>query len=157
MTVGDRGPGPRLSPEVRPTATRAKERLVGRTCGVATALPAQPAARRLPAALQSLRHRNYRLLWIGTLISNSGDWMDQIALNWLVYELSGSAVQLALLNLFRLAPIFVFTLVGGVVADRTERRRLLFTTQLVAMLLAFILATLTITGLVRFWMVFVIA
>jgi MFS family permease len=115
------------------------------------------APQRLPTALQSLRHRNYRLLWIGTLISNSGDWMDQIALNWLVYQLSGSAVQLALLNLCRLAPIFVFTLLGGVVADRAERRRLLFTTQFVAMVLAFILATLTITGLVQIWMVLVIA
>jgi MFS family permease len=96
-------------------------------------------------------------LWFGTVISSSGDWMDQIALNWLVYQLSGSAVQLALLNLARLAPIFVFTLVGGVVADRAERRRLLFTTQAVAMVLAFILATLTITGLVQIWMVILIA
>lgn len=111
----------------------------------------------LPAALQSLRHRNYRLLWIGTVISSSGDWMDQVALNWLVYQLSGSAVQLALLNFCRLAPIFVFTLVGGVVADRAERRSLLFTTQFVAMVLAFILATLTITGIVQIWMVFLIA
>jgi MFS family permease len=111
----------------------------------------------LPAALQSLRHRNYQLLWIGSIISNSGDWMDQIALNWLVYQLSGSAVQLAFLNLARLAPIFVFTLIGGVIADRAERRRLLFTTQAVAMMLAFILATLTITGLVQIWMVLVIA
>src|SRR5204863_1592386 len=109
--------------------------------------PFRMAPERLPVAFQSLRHRNYRLLWIGTIISNSGDWMDQIALNWLVYQLSGSAVQLAVLNLARLAPIFVFTLVGGVIADRAERRRLLFTTQAVAMLLAFILATLTITGL----------
>ena len=124
---------------------------------MASALPSRPAARRLPAALQSLRHRNYRLLWIGTLISSSGDWMDQIALNWLVYQLSGSAVQLAILNLARLAPIFVFTLVGGVVADRWERRRLLFTTQFVAMVLAFILATLTVTGVVRIWMVILIA
>jgi MFS family permease len=112
---------------------------------------------RLPPALQSLRHPNYRLLWIGTLISNSGDWMDQIALNWLVYQLSGSAVQLAFLNLARLAPIFVFTLVGGVIADRWERRRLLFTTQAVAMVLAFILATLTIVEVVQIWMVIVIA
>jgi len=112
---------------------------------------------RLPAALQSLRHRNYRLLWIGTIVSNSGDWMDQIALNWLVYLLSGSAVQLALLNLCRLAPIFVFTLVGGVVADRMERRRLLFVTQVVAMVLAVVLATLTILNLVQIWMVLVIA
>jgi MFS transporter, DHA1 family, staphyloferrin A biosynthesis exporter len=112
---------------------------------------------RLPTALQSLRHPNFRLLWFGTVISSSGDWMDQIALNWLVYQLSGSAVQLAILNLARLAPIFVFTLVGGVIADRAERRRLLFTTQAVAMVLAFILATLTITGIVQIWMVIVIA
>ena len=115
------------------------------------------APRRLPTALQSLRHPNYRLLWIGTLVSSSGDWMDQIALNWLVYQLSGSAVQLALLNLARLAPIFVFTLVGGVVADRWERRRLLFATQSVAMVLAFILATLTVMGVVQIWMVILIA
>ena len=114
-------------------------------------------SRRLPTALRSLRHRNYRLLWIGTVISNSGDWMDQIALNWLVYSLSGSAVQLAFLNVARLAPIFVFTLVGGVIADRTERRRLLFTTQFVAMVLAFLLATLTVTGVVQIWMVILIA
>jgi MFS family permease len=111
----------------------------------------------LPAALQSLRHRNFQLLWIGSIVSNSGDWMDQIALNWLVYQLSGSAVQLAFLNLARLAPIFVFTLIGGVIADRAERRRLLFTTQAVAMVLAFVLATLTITGLVQVWMVLIIA
>src|SRR3984893_12296384 len=120
-------------------------------------LPDRARPQRLPAALQSLRHRNFRLLWIGTLISNSGDWMDQIALNWLVYQLSGSAVQLAFLNLARLAPIFVFTLVGGVIADRAERRRLLLPTQAVAMVLAFILATLTITGIVQIWMVIVIA
>jgi MFS family permease len=112
---------------------------------------------RLPRAFESLRHRNYRLLWIGTVISSSGDWMDQIAFNWLVYQLSGSAVDLALLNAFRLAPIFLFTLIGGVVADRWERRSLLFTTQSVAMLLAFVLAGLTFTGLVQVWMAFVIA
>ncbi len=123
----------------------------------ATPPPIRPGSLRLPATLQSLRHRNFQLLWIGSIISNSGDWMDQIALNWLVYQLSGSAVQLAFLNLARLAPIFVFTLIGGVIADRAERRRLLFTTQAVAMVLAFVLATLTITGLVQIWMVLIIA
>jgi hypothetical protein len=60
--------------------------------------PASEVERRpgpgLPRALASLRHRNFRLLWIGSLISNSGDWMDQVALNWLVYQLTGSAVYL---------------------------------------------------------------
>jgi MFS family permease len=97
-----------------------------------------------------LRHRNYRLLWVGTVISNSGDWMDQVALNWLVYQLTGSGVSLGLLNLCRLLPILGFTLIGGVVADRVERRRLMFTTQAVAMVLAFALAILVSTGLVQF-------
>jgi MFS family permease len=112
---------------------------------------------RLPPALRSLRHRNYRLLWSGTLVSSSGDWMDQVALNWLVYQLTGSAVALGVLNLCRLTPILVFTLIGGVVADRFERRRLLFTTQAGSMLLALALAILVSTGLVQFWMVLVVA
>jgi MFS family permease len=112
---------------------------------------------RLPATFSSLRHRNFRLLWVGTLISSSGDWMDQIALNWLVYQLTGSAVYLGILNLCRLTPILVFTLIGGVVADRVERRRLMFSTQTVAMLLALVLATLVATGVVQIWMVLLVA
>jgi len=117
----------------------------------ASAAPAPLEVRRrfqLPTAFESLHHRNYRLLWIGSLISSSGDWMDQVALNWLVYELTGSAFSLGLLNLCRLVPILVFTLIGGVVADRFERRRLLFVTQTVAMLLAFALAILVSTGII---------
>ena len=123
--------------------------------------PASEVGRRpgpgLPRALASLRHRNFRLLWIGSLISNSGDWMDQVALNWLVYQLTGSAVYLGILNFCRLVPILVFTLIGGVVADRVERRRLMFVTQTVAMALAFILAFLVSSGLVEIWMVLLIA
>jgi MFS family permease len=115
------------------------------------------AAPWVPDAFRSLRHRNYQLLWMGSLVSNSGDWMDQIALNWLVYQLTDSPIALGVLNFCRLAPIFVFTLLGGVVADRVERRSLLFTTQTVAMVLAFVLAALVSTGLVQFWMVLVIA
>jgi MFS family permease len=111
---------------------------------------------RLPTALGSLRHRNFRLLWTGNLVSQTGDWMDQIALNWLVYELTGSAFYLGVLNFCRLAPVLVFTLVGGVIADRVDRRWLLFTTQAVAMVLAFVLAILVSFGHVQFWMVVVI-
>ena len=112
---------------------------------------------RLPVALGPLRHRSYRLLWTGTLISQSGDWMDQIALNWLVYEITGSAFALGLVNLCRLTPILFFTLVGGVIADRVERRKLMFTTQTVAMVLALVLAVLVSTGLVELWMVLLVA
>jgi MFS family permease len=83
--------------------------------------------------------------------------MDQMALNWLVYQITGSAVALGLLNLCRFVPILLFTLIGGVVADRWPRRRLLFSTQAVAMFLAFILAILVSTGTVQFWMVLIIA
>lgn len=117
----------------------------------------KPSRFKLPAAFDSLRHRNFRLLWIGTLISQSGDWMDQIALNWLVYQLTGSAFYLGVLNFGRLAPILIFTLLGGVIADRVERRRLLMVTQSVAMVLAIVLAVLVTSGYVQFWMVVLVA
>lgn len=93
-----------------------------------------------------LRHRNYRLLWLGTLVSNSGDWMDQIALNWLVLQTTGSAVALGLVNLVRAVPILALTLIGGVAADRFERRRLMMASQAVGMALALLLAVLVATG-----------
>src|SRR3954469_4335278 len=72
--------------------------------------------------------------------------MDQIALNWLVLQISGSAFELALVNLCRGLPILFFTLVGGAMADRFERRRLMIVTQSCAMLLAFALAALVLSG-----------
>jgi MFS family permease len=104
------------------------------------------ATRWLGRTFSSLSHRNYRLLWTGTLISQTGDWMDQIALNWLVLQISGSAFELALVNLCRGLPILFFTLVGGAMADRFERRRLMIVTQSCAMLLAFALAALVLSG-----------
>jgi len=112
---------------------------------------------RLPAALSSLHHRNYRLLWFGNLVSISGDWMDQVAFSWLVYAMTHSTVALAMVNVCRAGPILVFTLIGGVVADRIERRRLMFTTQSISMGFAFLLAGLLSLGLLRVWMAFAIA
>jgi len=105
----------------------------------------------------SLSYRNYRLLWTGTLISHSGDWMDQLALNWLVLELTDSPFYLGLVNLCRAIPILLFTLIGGVVADRVERRKLLMVTQSVAMILAFGLAALVSAGLISMWQILTIA
>jgi MFS family permease len=115
------------------------------------------ASRWPPSTFRSLQHRNFRLLWFGNLISHSGDWMDQIAFNWLVYAMTGSAFYLGLINFCRLAPILVFTLIGGVVADRVERRWLLFTTQASAMVMAFVLAVLVSAGQIQIWMVLLIA
>src|SRR5262249_43720259 len=77
--------------------------------------------------------------------------------NWLVYQMTDSAVYLGLTNLCRWVPILVFTLLGGVVADRLERRRLLFVTQAATMLLALALAGLVATRLGPIWMVLAIA
>src|SRR6478672_10715273 len=93
---------------------------------------------RFGRTFSSLRHRYFRLLWTGTIVSNSGDWMDQIALNWLVLELTHSPLSLGLVNLFRAIPVLIFTPLGGVAADKFERRKILMVTQGSAMLLAFL-------------------
>jgi MFS family permease len=105
----------------------------------------------------ALQHRNYRLYWIGALVANTGDWMDQVVFAWLMWELTNSAGYLGLLAFFRGIPILFFTLFGGALADRFERRRLLQVTQSLAMLLALLLALLVATGVVRIWQVLAIA
>jgi MFS family permease len=104
----------------------------------------------------ALRHRNYFLLWVGSLVSNTGDWMDQIALNWLVWAMTRDPVALGTLNACRALPILGFTLFGGALADRLERRRLLQGTQSLGMALAFVLAALVWAGAVQLWQVFLI-
>ena len=111
----------------------------------------------LKLIFSSLRHRNYLLHWIGTVVSHSGDWMDQIALNWLVLEISNSPLNLGLVNLCRAVPILIFSPLGGVAADHWERRKILMVTQSTAMVLAFFLGALVTTGLVRIWEIYVIA
>lgn len=105
----------------------------------------------------ALRFRNYRLLWAGNLISNSGDWMDQIALNWLVVQTTDSPVYLGLVNLGRGAPILLFTLLAGVAADRIERRLLMVATQAFAMVLAVVLAVLVVLDHASIWLILAIA
>jgi MFS family permease len=122
------------------------------------AVAAAPArSRPLGGTFASLRHRNFRLLWAGTLISSTGDWMDQIALNWLILTLTDSAVYLGLVNLCRAGPILLLTLVGGVAADRFDRRKMLFTTQSIAMLLAALLGALVWTQTINVGLLLLIA
>lgn len=110
-----------------------------------------------PRTFSSLRHRNYLLLWVGTLISNSGDWMDQVALNWLVLVMTNSPFYLALLNFSRSIPLLIFTWVGGVAADRFERRKLLMVTQGSATVLALMLAALVSLGWAQLWQLILIS
>jgi len=111
----------------------------------------------LPESLRSLRYRNYRLFCSGQIFSLIGTWMQMVALSWLVYRLTGKAAMLGLMSFCNLIPVFVLAPVGGLVADRVPSRRLLLTTQVVAMSLAFILALLTLTHQVRIWHLFLSA
>jgi MFS family permease len=106
---------------------------------------------------RSLReHPNFRLYWCGALTSNVGTWMQTVAQGWLVYQLTGSTFMLGVVGFAQSLPFLLFALYGGVLADRLERRRLMVWTQSGMMVLAFLLAFLTLTGLVAVWHVLVI-
>ena len=107
-----------------------------------------------PAPLRSLQHRNYRLFCSGQIVSLIGTWMQSVALSWLVYRLTGRAAMLGLMSFCNMIPVFILAPVGGLVADRVPSRRLLLTTQTVAMGLALLLALLTLTHHVRLWHLF---
>jgi MFS family permease len=104
-----------------------------------------------------LRHRNFRLLWTGLLVSNTGSWMQFVALGYLVDRLTESPLYLGVLAATQAVPRIAFSLLGGAAADRLDRRRLLLATNLFLMLSAALLAALTITGGIRIWQVLVIA
>jgi MFS family permease len=118
--------------------------------------PASPGPR-LSRTLRAFKHRNYQLFFGGQLISLSGSWMQSLAQAWLVYRLTGSAVLLGFVAFAGQFPVFLFATVGGVFADRHRRRRILVATQTASMLLAFVLAALTLTQWVQVWHVFVLA
>jgi MFS family permease len=97
-------------------------------------------------AYAALRHRDYRLLWGAELVSSLGTQVQRVAIAWQVFQLTGDPLQLGLLGLFRFAPILLFGLAGGVVADRGDRRRTLLASQLALMATAAALAALTAAG-----------
>ena len=103
----------------------------------------------------ALTHRNFRLLWLGALTSSIGTWMQKVAQAWLIVTLSGSssAFYLGLDSFAGEAPILLFTLIGGVVADRRDRRHMMLSSQMVQMAVALMLAALVYTGAIRIWMV----
>ncbi len=105
----------------------------------------------------ALRHRNYRLFFAGQFVSLIGSWMQQLALAWLVYQLTNSALLLGIISGIGALPTALLALVGGAVADRASKRHILLTTQSAAMLLAFLLAGLTGAGWIRPWQVAVLA
>lgn len=97
----------------------------------------------LPELLRALRSRNYRLYFYGQLISLAGTWMQQVAMSWLAYRLTGSAFILGLIALGSQLPILLFAPLGGLWSDRYDRRRLLQLTQTLSLLQALLLTILT--------------
>jgi MFS family permease len=106
---------------------------------------------------RALRHRNFRLFWIGQLISLSGTWMQQVAQQWLVYRITDSATLLGVVAAASSLPVLFFSLWAGVLVDRVPKRTLIIGTQLVAMTLAFTLAALVWFDLIQFWHIVVLA
>lgn len=105
----------------------------------------------------AFRHRNYRLFFTGQLVSVIGTWMQQVAIGWLVYQLSNSALTLGVVRFVSALPITLLTLVGGAVADRMEKRRVVVVTESIAMVLAFALTGLVYFGAIKIWQIAVLA
>jgi MFS family permease len=103
------------------------------------------------------RHRNYRLFFTGQVISVSGTWMQNVALAWLVVELTSSPIAVGALAFCRFIPFTVFGLVAGVVADRLDNRKLVIATQTTSMILSAFLAVLVFTGTESLWLVYLLA
>jgi MFS family permease len=120
---------------------------------------AQPTARnrRIAAALSALGHRNYRLYWLGQLSSVLAQNMEGVAQGWLVLELTNSPLLLGLTGLAFAAPTIILTLIGGVVADRADRRRIMILSQVGSAAIFFILATLVIIHWIALWQVMALA
>ncbi len=124
---------------------------------VATSAIPGPAPSRLRLALRALKHRNFRLFFAGQLVSLVGTWMQTVSQAWLVYRLTNSAVLLGFVGFASQIPVFLLAPVGGTIADRAHRRRVVVATQAASMVLALALAVLTLTGAVKVWHIFVLA
>jgi MFS family permease len=105
----------------------------------------------------SLSVRNYRIFFLGMLVSATGTWMQSVAQGWLVLQLTGSGTMVGLVTAAQFLPMLVGGVFGGVIADRFDKRRILFLSQSVLGVAAGLLAIVTLTGVVQTWMVFACA
>ena len=124
-----------------------------------TAASAEPRrlAIRWPRTVAALEVRNYRLYLSSQVVATTGLWMQRIAQDWLVLELTGSITAVGVAVALQFLPVLLFGLFGGVIADRYPKRRILLITQSVAALMALTLGLLALTGTVQAWHVFVVA
>jgi len=119
------------------------------------AVPRQAARPRFRLqTFASLKYRDYRFLWISTLFSSNGQWIQQVTLGWLVYQMTGSYLLLGLVNGMRAIPFFFLGPIAGVVADRVDRRRLMMVSQGLMAVGIFLFALDVALGFVQVWHVF---
>ncbi|MGD8885544.1 MAG: MFS transporter, partial [Gammaproteobacteria bacterium] len=107
--------------------------------------------------LRSLRHRNFRIYYLGQLVSLNGTWMQSVAQSWLIYRLTESGFLLGLTGTLTLLPNLIFGIYGGWLADRFPRQRLLIIVQALAMVQALVLGVLTVGGWVQPWHILILA
>ncbi len=105
----------------------------------------------------AMRHRNYRLFWFGQIASLVGTWMQSVSQPWLVLELGGSPLQLGTVLALQFAPSMLLAPIGGVLADRLDKRRTLMTAQVVAMAQAAVLFGLALAGVAEIWHIYILA
>ena len=105
----------------------------------------------MPNILRALRHRNYRLYFLGQMVSLAGTWMQQIAMSWLTYRLTDSTFMLGLVSFAGQIPILAVAPVGGVLSDRLDKRVMMLWTQSLALVQAVALTALTLAGAVQPW------
>ena len=111
----------------------------------------------MPTTLRAMRHRNFQLFFSGQLVSLIGTWMQSVAQSWLVYRMTGSSLLLGSVGFASQFPVFLASPLGGIVADRYNRHRVVIATQTASMVLAFILAVLTLTHRITVPEIFVLA
>jgi MFS family permease len=122
-----------------------------------SARAAQPDSNTGGSKFAVFRNRNFTLLWVGSVISNSGGWMQMVAQGYLVYQLSGSPFLLGAIGLSRAIPFIVLAPFGGVVADRVDRLKLLKVTQSMQFCLALLQAVLVTAGVIEIWQIALIS
>ena len=112
---------------------------------------------RLARTFSALRYREFRLVWIGAFTSTTGTWMQTVAQAWVVYSLTGSPLLLGFDAFLSTGPMLIFSLFGGVIADRMERRKIMLASQYLQMTFAFVLALLLWTNHVKIWHIFLLS
>lgn len=111
----------------------------------------------LNSTFSSLRVRNFRIFLLTQVVSTNGTWMQRVAQFWLVLHLTGSGVALGVTSALQFIPVLLLSSWGGLIADRGDKRAILVATQTASSVLSFVLAALTLTGVVQLWMVYLLA